>query len=321
VVRIRQGDYHRWYGDALPPRSRVTADSSPLAARGWTFQERLLATRYVQFRQQELIWECRSALWCECEDVARPSQQHEALSKKAFYNSLRSSTQMELFSLWSRILSAYAVKALTNGSDVLPALSGMAKQFQKANAGIYLAGLWGADFPLCLLWEAHAEKTSLCRAPSWSWASMDTSVSGGSLITESTYDSKASAPTNVLAAVVSVSCTPNTADPTGRVAAGYLTIAGKVLDIKIKAPVENHEDTTMQGRYDWDVRIARQPRPRGSTWIPRRGVENFTFGFHADIPLSNPKELSCLLIGEIPTGQAPRALVLRKLPTDSGEVL
>jgi hypothetical protein len=59
LVRIRKGDYHRWYGDALPPRSRVQPDSSPLSARGWAFQERLLAARYVQLRSQELIWECR----------------------------------------------------------------------------------------------------------------------------------------------------------------------------------------------------------------------------------------------------------------------
>jgi hypothetical protein len=54
-IRIRKGDYHRWYGDALPPRSRAQADPSPLSTRGWAFQERLLATRYVQFRSQELI--------------------------------------------------------------------------------------------------------------------------------------------------------------------------------------------------------------------------------------------------------------------------
>lgn len=254
--------------------------------------------------------------------MSRPSQQREALSKKAFYESLGASGRFELFSLWSRIVNAYAIKVLTNGSDVLPALSGLAKQFQKSGAGTYLAGLWEADFPLCLLWEARAAKASLYRAPSWSWASMDTSIPGGSLLTESTFDSKTSAPTTILATVESVSCSSDSSDSTGRIAAGYLTVRGKVLDIIAKEPMDNQEDNTVQGQghYDWDARLARQPQPRGK-WIPRRGVENFTFRFHADTPLSKPRELTCLLIGEIPASQAPRALVLQKLPAGSGQVL
>jgi Heterokaryon incompatibility protein (HET) len=317
-IRIREGDYHRWYSDVLPPRSRSLAESVPLSSRGWAFQKRLLATRYVQFRSHELVWECRSSVWCECGAVGRPSQQREQHSKKALYESLSSSQDLKLFSLWSRIVNAYAVKALTHGDDVLPALSGLAKQFKKAKAGTYLAGLWEADLPLCLLWEAHAAKASPYRAPSWSWASMDTSIAGGSLIMESTYDSKASAPTIVLATVESASCAPNTSDPTGQVANGFLTITGKVLDIITKEP-ETHEISTVQGRYDWDARIARQSRATDSKWIPLR-VENFTFSFHADTVLSSPNELSCLLIGEIPTSRAPRALVLQKTPSGCDDV-
>ena len=310
TIKIRRGDYHRWYGDALPPRSRVQADSSPLSSRGWAFQERLLATRYVQFRSQELVWECKSALWCECGAVSRPSQQRETLSKKAFSESLRLSDQFELFSLWSRIVNAYAVKALTNGNDILPALSGLAKQFQRSNGGSYLAGLWEADLPLCLLWEAHAAKASSYRAPSWSWASMNTSIPGSSLLTESTFDSKASAPTTVRATVESVSCTSDSTDSTGRITAGYLIITGKVLDIIVLDPAAQQEEPGIGGRYDWDARIARQRRLDGSRWTPR----GTTLSFHADTILSHPKELYCLLIGEIPSSQAPRALVLRKRP-------
>jgi hypothetical protein len=317
-IRIRKGDYHRWYGDALPPRSRVQADPSPLSTRGWAFQETLLATRYVQFRSQKLIWECKSALWCDCGAVSRPSQQRETVSKKAFYKSLSSSGQFELFSLWSRIVNAYAVKALANGSDVLPALSGLAKRFQKSNGGSYLAGLWEADLPLCLLWEAHAAKASPYRAPSWSWASMDTSIPGASLLTESTFDGKTSVPTTVLATVESVSCISDSTDPTGHIAAGYLTITGKVLDIVALNPADNHEETNIDGRYDWNARSFVQKRPTDSSrWAPRGA----NLSFHADTLLSRPGELHCLLIGEIPTSQAPRALVLRKLPSNGKEVL
>ncbi|KAH9220962.1 heterokaryon incompatibility protein-domain-containing protein [Leptodontidium sp. 2 PMI_412] len=150
-IKVRQGDDHRWYGNLLPPRSQVVRDSSPLFNRGWAFQERLLATRYVQFRSQELVWECRTSLWCECGTLSRPSQQRMRASKKTFYNSLRSQDHQVLFSLWSRIVNTYASKALTNGGDILPALSGLAKRFRESGAGDYLAGLGREDLPLSLL--------------------------------------------------------------------------------------------------------------------------------------------------------------------------
>jgi hypothetical protein len=147
---------------------------------------------------------------------------------------------------------------------------------------------------------------------------MDTSIPGASLLTESTFDSKASAPTTVLATVESVSCILDSTDPTGHIAAGYLTITGKVLDIIALNPADNHEDTDIDGRCDWDARSFVQNRPaNSSTWAPRGA----NLSFHADTLLSRPGELHCLLIGEIPTSQAPRALVLRKLPSNSKEVL
>ena len=160
-VKVRPGDDHRWYGNLLPPRSQVVRDSSPLSARGWAFQERLLATRYVQFRAQELVWECRAAIWCECGTLSRPSQQRILTSKKKFCETLQQSNSDAVYSLWSRIVNAYASKMLTNGSDMLPALSGLAKRFQTSDtsskpnkqkgAGNYLAGLWERDLPLSLL--------------------------------------------------------------------------------------------------------------------------------------------------------------------------
>ncbi|KAH6722165.1 heterokaryon incompatibility protein-domain-containing protein [Leptodontidium sp. MPI-SDFR-AT-0119] len=230
-IKVRQGDDHRWYGNLLPPRSQVVRDSSPLFNRGWAFQERLLATRYVQFRSQELVWECRTSLWCECGTLSRPSQQRMPASKKTFYNSLRSQDHQVLFSLWSRIVNTYASKALTNGGDILPALSGLAKRFRESGAGDYLAGLWREDLPLSLLWEAHGTRATPYRAPSWSWASIDTSTTGSSLIAESSSDSKASARTEILATVNIVGCESGIADSTGRVTAGRLTITGQTVDI------------------------------------------------------------------------------------------
>jgi len=319
IVRAREGDHHRWYGDLLPRRSQIPSDSSPLSTRGWAFQERLLATRYVQFRAQELIWECKSSLWCECGTLSRPSQERGNLTKKALNDSLQSSDKVAAFALWSRIVTTYASKSLTNGADTLPALSGLAKQFLKVGVGPYLAGLWQDDLPLCLLWEARGDRAFPYRAPTWSWASIDTSADGSSLITESTWDSKSSCPTTVLATVHAVSCTADTADPTGRVTNGSLTISGRTIDIKAKE--RNNDGDQYASPYDWDARLARPPRPHASKWVPRGLIYNPTFGFHADIALSHPKDLACILIGEVPAYKAPRALVLRKVPGVGSDTL
>ena len=41
-------------------------DKLPLMTRAWTFQERILSTRIVHFTKQEMVWECRKELNCEC---------------------------------------------------------------------------------------------------------------------------------------------------------------------------------------------------------------------------------------------------------------
>lgn len=230
----------------------------PLSTGGWSFQKRLLATRYVQFR-----------------------------TKKALNDALQSSNKVAIFVMWSMIVTTYASKSLTNGADTPPALSGFAKQFLKLGLGHYHAGLWQDDLPLCLLWEARGERAFPYRAPTWSWASIDTSADGSSLITESTCDSKSSYPSTVLATVHAVSCTADTADLTGRVTNGSLTISGRTIDIKAKE--SNNDGDQYASSYDWDTTLARPPRPHASKWIPRALIHNATFGFRADIASSHLK--------------------------------
>jgi hypothetical protein len=142
---------------------------------------------------------------------------------------------------------------------------------------------------------------------------MDTSIPGGSLITESTFDSKASSPTIVLAIVKAVSCTTDSTDPIGRVTGGNLTITGKVLNIIARARGDHDEYTTTHQMHDWDARIAPPPRPH-QNWSAKGQEQDFIFGFTTDYPLAHCTDLACLLIGEMTTSRALRTLVLQKLP-------
>lgn len=79
--------------------------------------------------------------------------------------------------LWGDLVSIYANCALTNESDRLIAMSGIAKTFQDATKDTYLAGLWKKFIHSDLTWKADAgDGAEVLRsdsyAPTWSWASV-----------------------------------------------------------------------------------------------------------------------------------------------------
>ncbi|KAF3042819.1 hypothetical protein E8E11_001858 [Didymella keratinophila] len=94
--------------------------------------------------------------------------------------------------LWRRIVEVYAKTAITNSEDKLIALSGMAKlmsdKFGSKDKPIeYRAGLWNVHLESQLLWqvdpvwrevdetfENFSTSPATYRAPSWSWAAVDT---------------------------------------------------------------------------------------------------------------------------------------------------
>jgi hypothetical protein len=72
--------------------------------------------------------------------------------------------------------------ALSKPEDIFPAISGLAKSVQKATGWEYIAGLWKEQLMLDLVWSTHDSKMATrCvpwRAPSFSWASVQSRTSG-----------------------------------------------------------------------------------------------------------------------------------------------
>jgi hypothetical protein len=65
-----------------PPYSKVRYSKAfPLLTQGWVHQERLLSPRLIHFGPQEISWECRTALYCECRDP----DAHLSASKKSLH--------------------------------------------------------------------------------------------------------------------------------------------------------------------------------------------------------------------------------------------
>ena len=78
---------------------------------------------------------------------------------------------------WYTFIQDYTESSLTNMSDRLTALQGLASQIASVTDRRYCAGLWiDQTLPLSLLWNASSPKMQRSdeyRAPTWSWDSID----------------------------------------------------------------------------------------------------------------------------------------------------
>lgn len=101
---------------------------------------------------------------------------------------------------WQCIATDYSARSLTESSDKLPALAGIARRFHELSGDQYLAGLWKKSILDDLLWahqsidiyRTYAQRQTSdsttafivtppgrpaqYRAPSWSWAAVDGAV-------------------------------------------------------------------------------------------------------------------------------------------------
>lgn len=149
---------------------RESITKSYLAGRAWTLQERLLPARILYF--------CATGLWWECQTQVSSEYLPDPISYSAIWDTLGSlnihKVQKPLW-YWSELVKEYSTAALTNESDRLPALSGLAAQQQERSGCEYLAGIWGKLVIYQLLWRVRLARRPrpAWRAPTWSWASID----------------------------------------------------------------------------------------------------------------------------------------------------
>ncbi|KAE9372589.1 hypothetical protein N431DRAFT_483353 [Stipitochalara longipes BDJ] len=136
----------------------------------------LLPSRTLHFHAEELIWECKSAVQCECEELDRRYSFEENLVEGWLKNFVTGSLYADksaekLGYVWLDLVSEFGAL------DRLPALSGLACEFSNKSLGTYVGGIWEHDLARGLLFETVIRKEPLAvnhsrlSAPSWSWAS------------------------------------------------------------------------------------------------------------------------------------------------------
>ncbi|KAK3386564.1 heterokaryon incompatibility protein-domain-containing protein [Podospora didyma] len=244
----------------------------PLLSRAWAFQERLLSPRLVHFTCGELRWECTEWSSCECEFTSTAKPLMRCIFQLAIsgITTKTSPGTLNLITLWHLIVGQYVTLTLTKETDVLPALSGVARIFQGRRPGDeYLAGLWRESLIPDLAWAVSkpgkhgtfARRVSDARIPTWSWASLRTSSLLQFHHVEEEYYQQAEA--------VLVSTTLASSDPTGAIESATLTLKALVLARRVQiwaqkycikpisgfdgVPVEWSPDCTNFSEMDLDI--------------------------------------------------------------------
>ena len=179
-------------------------------SRGWTLQEDLLSWRTITYGSKMTYWKCPSLQIDESGRrpvggtntahriryfypldrkgvgagtaalVAPPTsadilqrQENRAIISGAY--SVR-----DLYSQWYTIVGQFTDRLLTCETDALPALSGLAREYESLLDDAYCAGIWKKDIIRGLLWRRVEYREAYKRGekhhifttdgPSWSWA-------------------------------------------------------------------------------------------------------------------------------------------------------
>ncbi|KAF2265548.1 HET-domain-containing protein [Lojkania enalia] len=158
----------------------------PLSTRSWTLQERLLSRRILHYGVEEMRFECRAGLRCECSDYQIPIRPRNKPSIGPFALSFETLDWDDRLRVWFDIVEEYSNRNLTVKSDKLPAIHGVVQRFSSLGFGFdpFFGGMWEGGLLPSLLWTTAYQVGSdefptgqkhrpAYRAPTWSWASID----------------------------------------------------------------------------------------------------------------------------------------------------
>lgn len=180
-----------------------------------------------------------------------PHLMHDPVSKKRIY----------ALEIWNRVVEMYCKTELSFGKDKLPALSGIANRMSESISCEYVAGLWDWNLPSQLLWKVepvlqrtsngvrfihsgkrareHKSGKMIYRAPSFSWASIDSHESDHTTCGEVTDQDIL---VKMESAVISQS-DEQKRDSFGQILGGHVTLWGFIFKVSLYEKQPN--------RYAW----------------------------------------------------------------------
>ena len=113
----------------------------PIDARGWTYQEEYLSSRYLKFTRDDIQWKCNAGAVCLCGEELEDTPQYN--NNKNSNNNLKQDGSTP----WEVVVRGFSGRVFTNETDKLPAISGLAERFateqqEETVQSRYIAGCW-----------------------------------------------------------------------------------------------------------------------------------------------------------------------------------
>jgi hypothetical protein len=208
-----------------PKVSSDMLEEEPLASRAWAFQETSLANRRIIYTKRGICLDCRgSSGFPEIDSVLRIGR---TASRAAISQLLKILADPGgILQKWNSILEKYTKLECTFHSDRLPALAGMAKQFQLITKDKYLAGMWQQDLMLQLGWQCgrigEMPTPTNYQAPSWAWSSANGRIRSSRRANDYDLDTRLE--------VICCEVEPLQQEaPLGQVKAGFLKVSAFIL--------------------------------------------------------------------------------------------
>ncbi|KAK8102437.1 hypothetical protein PG984_015583, partial [Apiospora sp. TS-2023a] len=110
--------------------NHVSEKTPVIETRGWTLQEFLLPPRVLHFGKFDVEWRCKQRLTCECRGLDIKGGGTDIVANKTPPKDHEGALRW-----WEDVVHYYTSRQLTNPSDKLPALSGLAQLHKRVKGG------------------------------------------------------------------------------------------------------------------------------------------------------------------------------------------
>jgi hypothetical protein len=286
-------------GGGTPKRWITGSQPEPrqLYRRAWVVQERLLSPRTLHFDQISIGWEC---IECEAtetspdEDSSFGNNDPTLRPKRGFASlgdSLTEGTAVDdgkfvhFHNAWWSIVETYTRCDLTFASDKLVAISGLINTIESRTGLTNIAGHWKEFLLQDILWAAtyiYSTRTAHYRAPSWSWASMDCTVTnrsfGGVFATVVNSTNRLEYKLEWVARIVDADITRvfSGASWNGQVSGGFIQISARMRTAEWGQGDDCSwiRDDHLNSRSEvWCILIVRAHKPAQTTRVGARIIE------------------------------------------------
>lgn len=134
-------------------------NNSRLSTRGWAYQEQVLSARMVSFGGWNIHYLCSDSRKTFQNPKCDPCWEERHISYYEVHMSTKINRELstgDYHGAWKMVFpkaAGFGSHSFTYPTDILPALSGLARLIQKPSPDVYLAGHWAQDLFQSLPWK------------------------------------------------------------------------------------------------------------------------------------------------------------------------